>query len=398
MIDPADAPSAPTFSPAVFDRLRAALESAGPADAVDRLCDELKAADDLQAYFYAKLMRKRVDLGVPPFPTGPATDLPAAAHEGYENAIREAGREVGKAYLDRGDIGKAWPFYRLIGEPQPVRDALESYTPGEDDDPYPVIEVAWQHAVYPQKGFDLILDRNGVCSAITMVHSSDLSTNVELRTYCIRRLVTALHEQLVDRLRGDLEARGETPPAGASVPALLAVRDDLFAEDGYHIDVSHLSSVVQMAMHLPPGPELDLARELCIYGEKLSPTLQGDNDPPFNDNYADFKVYLDIAAGENVDAGLAHFRRKAEAGRDEGYSYPAEVLVNLLLKRDRVADALAVAKEFLSDVDEAHLTCPGVTELAKRCGDYATLAEVARSKSDPVTFLAGLIAGRQASA
>src|SRR5205807_1983800 len=159
----------PALDPAVFDRVRAALDSSGPLAAIDRLCDELKQAGDYQNLFYARLMRKRVELGVPPFPTGPSTELPGNTHEAYEETIRTAGREIGQIYLARGDIPKAWAFFRMLGEPDPVKDALRTYAPGPDDDPYPVIEVAWQHGLLPEKGFDLVLDRNGVCSAITMV-------------------------------------------------------------------------------------------------------------------------------------------------------------------------------------------------------------------------------------
>ncbi|HVK18384.1 MAG TPA: hypothetical protein VM533_15720 [Fimbriiglobus sp.] len=390
-MDTTDAPPAPTLDPAAFDRLRAVLDSAGPLAAIDALCDELRAAGDLPNLFYARLMRKRVELGAPPFPTGPSADMPPETHDAYETAIRDAGREVGGLFLDRGDIPRAWMYFRMLGEPEPIKQALARYNPGPEDDTYPVVEVAWQQGVLPEKGFDVILDRHGVCSAITMVHSADLNQNPALREYCVKRLVRALHDQLVERLRNDLRSRG-LDASGDTVPELL--RDELLGEDLYHIDVSHLSSVVQMALHLPPGPELDLARGLCAYGAKLSPGLRGDNDPPFDETYADYQVYLDVLAGHNVEAGLAQFRAKTERFAAEGYQFPAEVLVNLLLKVDRLPEALEVARQYLADADERQLSCPGVTELARRTKDYATLAEAAKGKADPVNYLAGLIAGQ----
>jgi hypothetical protein len=388
-----DAEESPTLDPALFDRLRSALAADGPRAAVDRLCDDLQAAGDVQNLFYARLLRARLDLGVSPFPTGPSSDLPPHTHEPYEAAIRTAGREAGHALLARGDIPKAWTFFRMLGEPDPVREALKAYTPGPDDDTYPVVEVAWQQGLLPEKGFDLVLDRSGVCAAITMTHSSDLSQNPALRDYCTRRLVKAVYDQLSDRLRGDLVGRG-IDPGVKPVGQLVADHPDLFAEDVYHIDTSHLSSVCQMALTLPPGQELGLARELCAYGEKLSPGLRGSNDPPFDDTYADYRRYLDVVAGVEVEAGLAHFRKKLEAGAAEGYRYPAEVMVNLLLKADRLPEAVAVAKEHLADADERSLSCPSLAELAKRAGDYGSLAESAKAKADPVTYLAALIAGR----
>jgi len=388
-----DAESTPTLDPAVFARARAALESGGALAAIDQLNADLRAAGDYQNLFYALLMRKRVELGVAPFPTGPSTDLPPESHDAYEDAIRTAGRHVGQLYLDQRDIPKAWAYFRMLGEPEPVRRALAEYQPGPDDDTYPVVEVAWQHAVLPEKGFDIILDRHGVCSSITMVHAADFSQNPALREYCIKRLVRALHEQLAERVRNDLQSRGLSAPA--TIPEMIRGRDELFAENLYHIDTSHLSSVVQMAMQLPRCPELELARELCEYGTHLGSDIRGDNDPPFENTYADYAKYLDVLAGVNVDAALLHFRDKLDGAAAEGYSFPAEVTVNLLLKADRVREALDVAKQYLATEDERRLNCPGVTELARRVGDYQTLAAAAEARSDPVTYLAGLIAGKK---
>jgi hypothetical protein len=396
MTDEADDSPAdkPTFDPAVFDRLRGALASAGPGAAVERLVAELREAGDYQNLFYALLLKKRVELGVSPFPTGPANDLPSHTHEPYEQAIREAGREVGHALLARKQYGQAWAFFRMLGEPEPVRAALDAYTPGPDDDVYPVIEIAWQNAVLPKKGFDLVLDRHGVCSAITMVSSSDITGNADLRDYCVGRLVRALHAQLTERLRGDAEGRGLTVPADATIKQIVEAHPELFAEDSYHIDTSHLSSVVQMSTYLPPGPENDLARELCEYGRRLSKGLQGHTEAPFEEGYDDYLTFLNVIAGVDVEKGLARFRAKAEREAAEGSTYAAQVYVNLLLRANQTGEALAAAKQFLLAEDDRNLICPGVSELAKKAGDFATLADAAKARNDPVAFLAGLIAGK----
>src|SRR5262245_28407855 len=104
---------APPFDPAVFDKLRAAVAGQGPAAAAERLVAELRAAEDFQNLFYALLLKKRVELGVSPFPTGPSADLPPHTHEPYEDAIRAAGREVGNALLARKRFGQAWGFFRM---------------------------------------------------------------------------------------------------------------------------------------------------------------------------------------------------------------------------------------------------------------------------------------------
>jgi hypothetical protein len=176
----------------------------------------------------------------------------------------------------------------------------------------------------------------------------------------------------------------------------MAGRNDLFSDDYYHVDVSHLSSIVQMSVHLSRCEELNLARELCAYGQRLSPRFQSSGDPPFDNQYRDYGIYLDILAGNNVEEGIAHFRAKAEnADPDTIGTYPAEVLVNLLLRLERKTDALAVARQFLARSDNPQPSCPSIAELCRQTKDYATLAAVAREQGDPVHFVAGLLAARQ---
>jgi hypothetical protein len=177
---------------------------------------------------------------------------------------------------------------------------------------------------------------------------------------------------------------------------LIAGRDWLFGDDCYHIDLSHLSSVVQMSMHLTPCPELEMARELCEYGQRLSGRFVNPGDPPFEDLYRAIGIYLAILAGDNVEEGLDYFRRQAEQADPETVgTYPAQVLVNLLLRLERPAEALAVARKYLASADNRQMSCPSIVELCRKVGDYRTLAEVAREQGDPVHFLAGLLATRR---
>ena len=385
--------TAPAITSEQFDSLRNLLATAGPKVAVEKLCDDLRAAADYHSLFYALLMKKRVELGVSPFPTGPSNDLPPEAHEPYEIAIRDSAREVGTIFLKKHEFAKAWGFFRLIGEPGPVKDALDAFEPGPDDDTYPLVDIAWHQQVHPRKGFDIYLTRHGICSTITMVGGTDLSTYPDLRTYCYTGLIRSLHEQLTERLGSDLEAR--EMPVGGTIGEML--RLELFGEDVYHVDVSHLSSVVQMALQLPLSETkaLEQARELSAYGQRLARQFQGDADAPFDNTYDDYSIYLDVLLGRNVETGLKHFEAKIERELEEGNSFPAEVYINLLLKLDRKPEALAAGRKYLSRLpDDRGLSCPSVMDLARQAGDYPSLAEAAQEKGDPVTYLAGLISHR----
>jgi hypothetical protein len=301
----------------LYDELQQSLDTQGAVATIDKLCGVLREQKDYTNLFYALLMKKRHELGVMPVPTAPAQSLPKHVHAEYEEAIREAGKIAGKLFLDDGNIPGAWAFYRMLGDQEPVREALDKVVPADGEDCQPLVDIAYQQGVHPKKGFDLVLDRFGICSAITMVGGGEFPHGPEVRDYCIRRLVRSLHRDLVERLAAEIERVQNFRPTAKTVPELLAGRDCLFADDLYHIDISHLGAVVQMSIHLAPCEELQLARELCAYGEHLSPRFQYNSDPPFENQYRDYGVYLAILAGDKVEEGLAHFRAKVEDTKPE---------------------------------------------------------------------------------
>lgn len=383
----------------LFQTLVDSLSNQGPDSAIELLCRRLRESKDYANLFYALLLKKRHELGVSPVPTESSQMLPEAVHEPYEEAILQAGREVGNLYLEAGDIPHAWVYFRMLGEPERLARALNDLQLRQDDDCQPLIDIAYHQGVNPRKGFDWILERNGICNAITTISGTEFP-KTEDRDHCIRALVKALHEQLRQRLVEEISNHDGTPPPDATVPELIAGRDWLFADEfSYHVDVSHLASIVQMSIHLSSDPEFVLARELCAYGQRLSDRLRYPGDPPFDDQYRDYGIYLAILAGDRVEEGIEHFRKKVETADPETVGvYPAVVLVNLLVRLGRPAEALAVARRHLSRPEDQRPGCPSIPELCRMANDYGALAEIAKEQGDPVHFLAGMLAlARRAS-
>jgi hypothetical protein len=380
---------------AVFDELKATLADRGAVEAINQLCRILRGKKDYSSLFYALLLKKRYELGVSPIPTGSAQELPEETHEPYEEAIRQACHEVGRLYLEESDIPHAWAYYRMLGENEPVQEALSKYQPRESDDVQQLVDIAFHQGVHPRRGFDLLLERYGICSAITMVGSQEMSMAPDIRDYCIRRLVRALHAELCQRLKAEITHQEGSAPESSSVPELLAGRDWLFQDEFYHIDISHLGAVVQMSVFLKPGEELRLARELCEYGNRLSPRFQNPGEPPFEDQYSDYSKYLAALDGESVEGAIAHFQAKAEKADPENEgTRPAEVLVNFLVRLGRTSQALTIARKYLSSVEHRPLNCPSLVDLCQKTKDFRALAEIAREQGDLVHFMAGLVADK----
>jgi len=180
-------------------------------------------------------------------------------------------------------------------------------------------------------------------------------------------------------------------PPGETLRELIADRDWLFEDGNYHIDVSHLSSVVRFARFLDSeSPELAWAIELAEYGTHLDSQFQYPGDPPFEEFYPAHIHYLNFLAGNDRDRSLAYFRNQIDAETDEqDRAIAAYVLVDLLGRIGNTDEALQVAEKHLKHLDEGSgFSFP---DLCRRAQRWDTLQAIARERGDLVSFAAALI-------
>jgi hypothetical protein len=387
--------STSTEPDALFESLDRALESSTPAEALEHLAALLSDRGEFRALLDARLLKARLDLGLPLVQSGSLLDIPEPTRSQYEERYVEAIREVGRRLLDAHEIGAAWAYYRAIAEKDPVVDAIEAFEPVENDERIgQVVEVAFNQGVHPRKGFGLILDHYGTCSAISAFEA--LPPDEAVRVACADRLVRRLHDDLTANLRADIARRGQPlPPEGTSIGDLIAGREWLFVDDAYHLDVSHLASTVRLTPLLTDPSTVALAVGLTDYGRNLSERHRYEGDPPFEDHYGDHGVYLRALLGQGVEDAIAHFRSKLPApdpeGRDE--SIAAQVLVRLLVRLGRTEEAVEVAAEHLAHLPDSALACPSVAQLCRSIGRLDRLAEIARGRGDLVNYAAAKLGG-----
>lgn len=383
---------------AEFESLDEALRTEGPAAALDRLIDQLAARGEFRALLDALLLKARHELGLPLIQVGTLAELPEPARTRYEDRYVEAIRSVGHRLLGAGDLVAAWPYFRAIAEKEPVVAAINALDPAEGDERVgAIVDVAFNQGVHPRKGYALILKHYGPCSAITAF--DHLPPDDDTRIPCADLLVRNIHTQLVASLRAEIARRGQPlPPEGTSITDLIAGRDWLFSDDAYHIDVSHLAATVRIALILTDPDVLALAVELTDYGRNLSERHRYEGDPPFERTYIDHAVYLRALLGLDVDAAIAHFQAKLPPPGDDsstgdplGDTLPAQVLVRLLVRLNRIDQAIDIAAAHLAGVPESALICPSLAQLCQRAGHPDRLARESRQQGDLVNYLAAIL-------
>jgi hypothetical protein len=331
-------------------------------------------------------METRHRLGLPLLTGGPPAGLEGERRAEYDRAVMEAAREAGELFLAAGDIPRAWPYFRALGEPAPVMEAISALREGGDDVDA-VIDIALGERVHPLRGLELVLNHHGICRAITCF---DQYPDPGSRDEGLRLLASTLHKELRANLRRTIEQQeGVAPPETASIPDLVTGRDWLFGEYDYYVDTSHLVSVLRFAAESGDPQTIALAMDLAEYGKNLSPMFHHRGEPPLDDIYEDHLIWLRTISGRDVEGGIRHFRDKVAAlDLDQTGTYPAQVLIRFLVRLDRFGEAVEVFERYLADTDPAYLMCPNLVELCRMAGDWERIRSLSRDRGDLLTFAA----------
>ena len=373
-----------------FEELPKIFSSQGATAALDHLIGVLRSEKKFHQLFDALLMKKRLELGLPLVRPTSLRDVPENLRDDFEKTYIDTARQVGELLLKEGSIAQAWHYFRAINEPKIVATAIEALP----DSPPPaeeIVEIALSQGVAPAKGLQLYLGSHGTCSTITAFDQLSMQMTPEVRRQCAQLLVRRLYNDLRENVQHDVQRRQPMNPPGQSLKELIGGREWIFADDSYHIDVSHLNSVVRFARFLDADcPELDLALQLAMYGSRLAAQYQYAGNPPFDDFYPAHIRFFKAILGIERDESLAYFREKiGDDPADTDNQLAAFVLVDLLLRIGRTDDALELACRYLADsAEEFGLSIP---ELCAQSGRLDLLQNFARHKGDVVHFTAALL-------
>jgi hypothetical protein len=374
---------------AQIDRLH---QTEGAGAAIDRLIAVLNDCGDFHKLFDALLLKKKFELGLPLVQPASFDDVSAERQQEFEESYVSAARTVGSLFLAQGDIPQAWLYFRSIREPQSVRDALDAMDSDREpsDETQALIQVALYEGAHPVKGLRWLLQTHGTCNTITALDQCAQQLSIEDRQAAAALLVEEIYDDLTDSVRRDVERRSTAASEDHGLKELISERDWLFDDGNYHIDVSHLNSVVRFARFLDPAsPALPKAIELAEYGSRLAPQYQYPGDPPFDEFYPAHAHFFNALIGLDRETHLGFFRAKLDAGDPDDRPLLAYVLVDLLVRCGRLDEALTVAAAHLKHLDPS--SGFSFALLCQQAGRFDALRHAARGKGDLVGYTAALI-------
>ncbi|MDB5387956.1 MAG: hypothetical protein JWM11_3602 [Planctomycetaceae bacterium] len=378
----------------VFSEFESIRNTQGSEAVLAKLAATFREQKQFHQLFDALLMQKKLALGAPLIRPTSFDDVPKESRDDFEESYVAAAREVGLLLLEEKQLGQAWMYLRTIRETEVMRQAIAKLNP-KSDYSEEVIDIALYQGVSPVKGLEMMLQSHGTCSSITALDQLFMKLDPEARVACAGLLVKRIYSDLTETCQHEVERKQGLAAPGQTLRELIAGRDWLFADANYHIDVSHLHSVVRFSRSLTPGaPELAQAIQLAEYGSKLAQQYQYAGDPPFEDYYVAHIQFLKALANVNRDSALAYFREKLKSDvTDPDAQLVAFAYVDLLTRLDLMDEALDVATKYLSNVQEQ--LGFSLADLCAEAKRYDLLKQVARDKGDLLTFTAALLQGEK---
>jgi hypothetical protein len=378
-----------TASSPRIDTLKQQLpENPSHTDLLAALQQTLTDEKDYHRLFDAKLMLVRDGMGLPLTQPTSLDNVPAEHEQAFRDAYVDAAREVGTMFLKDGNLSDAWAYFRTIGEPEPVKAAIDKISvPREPDEAFDeIVNVALYEGAHIARGLEFLLKTHGTCNTVTALSQLQQQMTLEERRTAAAMMVRTIYDDVQATLRREVETRMPVLTPNASISELITGRDWLFAEGNYHIDVSHLHSTVGFARSLQAeDPELKQAIELCAYGAMLSDQLQYPGEMPFDEYYKANRFFLTALAGDDPDAAIAYFMQRLKDEPDTSdQQLIAFVLLDLAQRIGRSAEVLQETASFVSRMEDPNGF--SFTKLCVELGLTDKLEETAVENDDILAF------------
>ncbi|WP_236624953.1 hypothetical protein [Rhodopirellula sp. SWK7] len=379
----------PSLDPKMLEKL-----SGDPAKRIDEVIAFYRRERRPVELFEALKMKSRMRFGLPMIAPpdesiGMQTPREVEIQRGLEEGLLDACRQAGAMLIEDGKIGEGWMYLRPIGDPALAKRLFANVEITEDNYDE-MVHVLLHEGVDLARGFDAVLNQQGTCNSITLYDSAIASRSREDKKIASKCLLNHLYDELDTRVREDFAERAEKNGVdpekiqldlkNAALGELVSKHKWILGGGGYHLDTTHLASVVRFSLVLDAPELLEKALQLCQYGRRLPSDFQYPGEEPFVDFYPAHAAFFSALLGKNVDTAVRLFEQRARTVDSIVHGSAAiETYIDLLDRIGRPAEALRAAMELFPDDVPLGRVMPEMIEMAGRAsekGDGQIAAEL----------------------
>ena len=363
------------------------------------MVDHFRQARRPMEMFEALKMRIRNRLDLPLLAGEHEPTRPEDVERQLEVGLLDACREAGTMLIEDGKVGEGWMYLRPTGDTELAKRLIAGIDI-TDDNYDEMVQVLLHEGVDVGRGYQAVIDHQGTCNSITVFEQTLVGRSKADRAAAAARLLDHLYTELITLVRGDISRREAPAADDETLVDMIEKRRWILDEGGYHLDTTHLSATVRIATVLDEPEQLRKAWELTQYGRRLHHQFQYPGDEPFVDFYPAHATFFSILLGENVEAGLKVFERKARSvDAAEHGTGAVETYVDLLDRVGRQREAVEAAIELVPDELPPQRIVPLLVDIANRCDDSAVecfdaITQYCQKHDDVLGYAAVLHAAR----
>lgn len=384
----------------IFEQLQADYQTGGMQAALDRAETTLRKQQRYHELFEVLKMQARHKLGQPVLHQD-AVSLSEAQQRQLEDSLLAACRDVGFCLLQAGQIQESWGYLKHLTDQDEIRQKILDIKVTEEN-VEAIIGLLLYEGLDCDRGFALVLEKYGTCNAITTMQNALYGRSRKDRCAAGQRLVAHVHRELLESVKAHIERQaaegGEVKTDNRKDAAsecrladLIQGRGFLFENGSYHIDTSHLSSTVQIAVELSDAESWELALDLTRYGEHLHADLQYPSHPPFEDTYPSHAKFFSALLGQDVDSSVSYFRDRAvQTDAHQEGTQVIETYVDLLARIGRPAEAMEALVELIPPGIQTTGRAPTLYDLSQQLGDFTRYRELCVERDDLLGYVVGL--------
>ena len=329
--------------------------------------------------FEALKMQIRNKLGLPLIQADGEPTGTEDAERQLEAGLLDACREAGTMLIEDGRISEGWMYLRPTGDNALAKNLIDAIEINDDnyDD---MIQVLLHEGVDVGRGYQAVLDHQGTCNSITLYEQSLSQRSKPDQRLAAHCLLNHLYDELSTMVRNDIAEREAPASDDESLADMIQSRRWILDEGGYHLDTTHLAATVRIAAILDQREQIQRAWELTQYGRRLNHQFQYPGDEPFVDFYPAYSAFFSTLLGEDVEAGLKYFERKAKSVDVLQHGTGSiETYIDLLDRVGKHSEAIRSAIQMVpNDVPPQRLVpmLIDIADRAKQTGDQSAFESI----------------------
>lgn len=325
---------------------------------LQQLTTVLTKEQNYHQLFDILLIQKKLELNLPLIHPTSFDDIPKDQRTNFEKHYIKSTQQIDNMLLKDNRIKNTWVYFQTIQKPNPVHKTLNKLSTNNKDykRTEKLINITLYEGTHPIKNLELMLNSHNTYNTITALNQQIIQLPPDDHLTSAQLLINQLYNNLCHTLNTKITQQLPMIEPSENLHKLISKnRNWLFTKSNYHIDVSHLSTIVHFTHSLEPNnTELPQTLKLTEYNERLDEQFHYPNETPFNNFYATHGHFFRALLDDNHNEAIKYFQKqlKSEPNKEDKQII-TYIIVDLLQQIGLINQTIELTITHLTNLDKS---------------------------------------------